>query len=79
MKKETLSDRQSTPIMAWLIIGFAGLGGILYGYDIGVISGALIFMKKEIQLTPREISLIVAAVLGGGPSPLWLPGPWRTG
>lgn len=42
------------------------VGGILYGYDIGVVSGALLFIKKSIVLTDREIGLIVGAVLGGG-------------
>jgi sugar porter (SP) family MFS transporter len=45
---------------------FGGLGGILYGYDIGVISGALVFMKPQIHLSDNQISFLVAAVLGGG-------------
>lgn len=45
---------------------FAGIGGMLYGYDIGVISGALPFMEKEITLTSGQLSMLVAAVLGGG-------------
>lgn len=45
---------------------FAGIGGMLYGYDIGVISGALPFMQQEIALSTVQLSMIVAAVLGGG-------------
>jgi MFS transporter, SP family, galactose:H+ symporter len=48
------------------IILFAGLGGILYGYDIGVIAGALLFLNKTIHLTTAETGYIVGAVLGGG-------------
>ena len=51
---------------AYFIVMFAGLGGMLYGYDIGVISGALLFMQNSIQLSDTELSTIVAAVLGGG-------------
>lgn len=45
---------------------FAGIGGVLYGYDIGVISGALPFLKQDIGLSSDQLSIIVAAVLGGG-------------
>lgn len=48
------------------IMLFAGIGGMLYGYDIGVISGALPFMQQEIALNTLQLSMIVAAVLGGG-------------
>ena len=43
-----------------------GLGGILYGYDIGVISGALLFIHKTIPMTDTQTGLILGAVLGGG-------------
>ncbi|MCP4180348.1 MAG: sugar porter family MFS transporter [bacterium] len=52
--------------MTIFIILFAGLGGILYGYDIGVISGALLFLDKTIHLTTEQTGFIVGAVLGGG-------------
>jgi sugar porter (SP) family MFS transporter len=42
------------------------VGGILYGYDIGVISGALLFIQNTIPLTDTQTGLIVGAVLGGG-------------
>lgn len=43
----------------------AGLGGILYGYDIGVISGALVYIRRTIPLTTAQAELIVGAVLLG--------------
>lgn len=48
------------------IIFCAGLGGILYGYDIGVISGALLFVQQSIPMTQTELGFIVGAVLSGG-------------
>ncbi len=48
------------------ILIFAAIGGFVYGYDLGVISGALLFIKKDIFLTSSQTSMIVAAVLGGG-------------
>jgi MFS transporter, SP family, solute carrier family 2 (myo-inositol transporter), member 13 len=43
----------------------AGLGGLLYGIDIGVIDPALPYLNKAIKLSEQETSYIVAAVLGG--------------
>ena len=48
-----------------VIIFCAGIGGILYGYDIGVISGALLFIQKVIPMTQGELGLIVGGMLGG--------------
>jgi MFS transporter, SP family, solute carrier family 2 (myo-inositol transporter), member 13 len=43
----------------------AGLGGLLYGADIGIIAAALLYVGRTIQLTLEQTSLVVAAVLGG--------------
>ncbi|MGB7757766.1 MAG: hypothetical protein WBL23_17070, partial [Salinisphaera sp.] len=63
------------PAMAWLAIAIAALGGMLYGYDIGIIAGALVFMKGALSLSGSEMSLIVAAVLGGGSLATLIGGP----
>ncbi len=66
---------QQQKLFPLFIILFAGIGGILYGYDIGIIAGALIFMEHEIALTPTQISILVAAVLGGGSIATLISGP----
>lgn len=43
----------------------AGLGGLLYGIDIGIIAAALLYLGKAVNLTVAQKSLVVAAVLGG--------------
>jgi MFS family permease len=43
----------------------AGLGGLLYGIDVGIIGGALPYLEATSRLTPGELSIIVAAVLLG--------------
>lgn len=48
------------------LIFIAGLGGLLYGIDVGIIAAALLYLGKTINLTVEQTSLIVAAVLGGG-------------
>ena len=52
------------PIFFLLFI--AGMGGFLYGYDIGIIGAALLYLNKTIELSIQQESLIVGAVLGGG-------------
>lgn len=56
-------------------MAIAALGGVLYGYDLGVISGALLFMKSDLALIDPEMSLIVGAVLGGGSLATLVGGP----
>src|SRR3989344_1057481 len=43
----------------------AALSGILFGYDTGVISGAILFIENEFPLTPAMNGLVVGAVLLG--------------
>ena len=61
-----MNNIKSSSRLIWLMTLCAGVGGILYGYDIGVISGALIFIKKTVAMTPYQEGLLVGAVLGGG-------------
>ena len=42
------------------------IGGIIYGYDIGVISGALLFIHKNIPLSDTQTGIVVSAVFAGG-------------
>jgi len=41
------------------------LGGLLYGFDIGAISGTILFIKKQLLLTDNQASFIISAVFGG--------------
>jgi MFS transporter, SP family, solute carrier family 2 (myo-inositol transporter), member 13 len=43
----------------------AGLGGLLYGVDVGIIAGALPYLEATSGLNPSQLSFIVAAVLLG--------------
>nr|WP_286164856.1 MULTISPECIES: sugar porter family MFS transporter [Clostridia] len=48
-----------------LIYILGALGGLLYGYDLGVISGALLFIKNDIPLTSFTEGLVVSSLLFG--------------
>src|SRR5665213_3682798 len=43
----------------------AGLGGLLYGVDVGIIAGALPYLEATSGLNQGQLSFIVAAVLLG--------------
>ncbi|MBF0738007.1 sugar porter family MFS transporter [Staphylococcus arlettae] len=48
-----------------LIFFLGALGGLLYGYDMGVISGALLFIKDDIPLNSFTEGLVVSSMLIG--------------
>ena len=48
-----------------LLLCVAGLGGLLYGVDVGIIGGALPYLEATSGLDAAQLSVIVAAVLLG--------------
>ncbi len=48
-----------------LVYFFGALGGLLFGYDTGVISGAILFIEEDLALTPFLSGLVVASLLLG--------------
>lgn len=61
-----MENTKQNTLFSWFVILFAATGGILYGYDLGVISGALLFISQDIHMTITQTSFLVGAVLGGG-------------
>ncbi|MES2142095.1 MAG: sugar porter family MFS transporter [Pseudomonadota bacterium] len=51
--------------MVYAISVFAALAGLLFGYDTGIISGAILFIKKDFALSAFQIEMVVSAVLLG--------------
>src|ERR1700722_4173163 len=58
------ADRTRQRYNLFLIL-VAGLGGLLYGIDVGIIGGALPYLEATSKLDPSQLSIIVAAVLLG--------------
>ncbi|MDU5838808.1 MAG: sugar porter family MFS transporter [Pantoea sp.] len=58
------SNARTEPFVKVIAV-VATLGGLLFGYDTGVISGALLFMGPELHLTPFTTGLVTSSLLFG--------------
>ncbi|TCB24236.1 MFS transporter [Acinetobacter sp. ANC 4635] len=59
------SYKQRHKIAVWYAIGLSAIAGLLYGTDLGVISGALPLLHQEFQLTPILEGWVVGSLMGG--------------
>ncbi len=50
----------------WLLVAFASMGGLLSGLDQSLISGANLFLPKDLGLTDRQNSLVNSGMPLGG-------------
>lgn len=64
----TVLQTQVRRSFIWKISSIAGLGGILYGFDMGVIAAALIFVRESFSLSTRMEEVVVSVVLVGAMS-----------
>ncbi|MBK2078386.1 sugar porter family MFS transporter [Francisella tularensis] len=58
--------KEANKLKVFMIIFFSAMGGMLYGYDIGIIGGALPFIKSELGMTAAQESFLGGSVLFGG-------------
>lgn len=62
---ENLLDQDAPkPLFVYLLAFFSALGGFLFGYDTGVVSGAMILLKKEMNLNALWQELLVSSTVG---------------
>ncbi|XP_042352669.1 proton myo-inositol cotransporter-like isoform X2 [Plectropomus leopardus] len=54
----------STPGFVYVLAFFSALGGFLFGYDTGVVSGAMLLLKKEMNLSALWQELLVSSTVG---------------
>jgi len=57
-------SKQTTPPYVYFLTAFAAIGGFLFGYDTGVISGAMILIKQEFHLSSFWQELVVSVTIG---------------
>ena len=51
--------------IVWITAAVAGMGGLLFGYDTGMISGAQVFIEQDFDVSASGIGLVVSAVTLG--------------
>ena len=61
--EESLSPAHRRYLIKLTVI--STLGGLLFGYDTGVISGALLFIGKDLGLSQTEQTFVVTSLLFG--------------
>jgi sugar porter (SP) family MFS transporter len=57
--------RYSYQARTWMAAGIAGMGGLLFGYDTGMISGTQVFIEQDFDVSASGIGLVVSAVTLG--------------
>jgi sugar porter (SP) family MFS transporter len=61
----------------YLIAAVAALGGLLFGFDTAIINGALVFLKKDFNLSDSQTELAASSILFGAVAGAALAG-WLT-
>ncbi|XP_019750332.1 proton myo-inositol cotransporter-like isoform X1 [Hippocampus comes] len=61
---DTLSRNPPTQPFVYVLAFFSALGGFLFGYDTGVVSGAMLLLKREMNLNTMWQELVVSSTVG---------------
>ncbi len=66
LRVDQLPERIPTPPFVYILTLFSAIGGFLFGYDTGVISGAMISLRERFMLNSIWQEMIVSTTIGKG-------------
>lgn len=64
-ERDGSSPRPRQPALLYAVAALSALGGLLFGYDTGIISSALLDLGRDLRLGPGEQEVVVSAILVG--------------
>ena len=59
----SVTRSQSSPVLLQVLTILSCVGGFLFGYDTGVVSGAMLLVSQHFSLTPAWHSAIVSVTV----------------
>lgn len=62
--KGSSNTQDGSSRFVYVLSFFSALGGFLFGYDTGVVSGAMLLLKKEMNLSAFWQELLVSSTVG---------------
>ena len=65
MSTSSAANTDGTNGFIYVVAAVAAMGGLLFGYDTGIISGALLFIADDFKLSDTAQQFVVASLLLG--------------
>ena len=64
IKTNSDTSQTATPCFVYVLSFFSAIGGFLFGYDTGVVSGAMLLLKDVFKLSSLMEEVIVSVTIG---------------
>lgn len=64
-QRESCTEAKANTGYSWLVSGVAAIAGLLFGFDIAVINGAIVFLRGQFHLNDFQTELAVSFLLMG--------------